>query len=80
MTTADLPIQDLRRRLAQASLLSQSTGGSEAVYRELIGFVPPPCADARDATTPQLMLHSSVRLTRCRHPVRGLKPFRWSRR
>jgi hypothetical protein len=79
MTTADLPIQDLRRRLAQVSLPSQSTGGSEAVYRELIGFVPP-CADARDAKTPELMLHGSVRLTRCRHPVRGLKPFRWSRR
>jgi hypothetical protein len=79
MTTADLPIQDLRRRLAQVLLPSQSTGGSEATYCELIGFVLL-CADARDVTTPKLMLHGSVRLTRCCHPARGLKPFRWSRR
>jgi hypothetical protein len=50
MTAANLPIEELRQRLAQIPLQGESAAEPEAVYRELIGFVPP-CADARDAAT-----------------------------
>jgi 4-carboxymuconolactone decarboxylase len=64
MTAADLPIEELRQRLAQILVQGQSAVGPDPVYRELIGFVPP-CADARDAATLELKLrsmHEQVRL------------------
>jgi len=69
MTAADLPIEELRQRLAQIPVQGQRTGGPETVYRELIGLVPP-CADERDAATLEAKLrdmHEQVRL-------RGLAP------
>jgi 4-carboxymuconolactone decarboxylase len=64
MTAADLPIEELRQRLAQISGRGQSAGGSETIYGELVGFVPP-CADARDAATLESKLrgmHEQMRL------------------
>jgi 4-carboxymuconolactone decarboxylase len=64
MTAVDLPIEELRRRLALIPLQGQSAVGPETVYRELIGFVPP-CADARDAATLDSTLrgmHEQMRL------------------
>jgi 4-carboxymuconolactone decarboxylase len=64
MTAIDLPLDELRQRLAQIPVQGQCAGGSETVYRELIGFVPP-CADARDAATLEPMLrgmHEQMRL------------------
>jgi 4-carboxymuconolactone decarboxylase len=64
MTAVDLPIDELRQRLAQIPLQGQSAVGPDTIYRELIGFVPP-CADARDAATLESKLrgmHEHVRL------------------
>ena len=64
MTAANLPIEELRQRLAQIPLQDQSAAGPESVYRELIGFVPP-CADARGDATLDTMLrgmHEQMRL------------------
>jgi 4-carboxymuconolactone decarboxylase len=64
MTAVDLPIEELRQRLAQIPLQGQSAVGPETIYRELIGFVPP-CADARDAATLDSTLrgmHEQMRL------------------
>ena len=64
MTPVDLPIGELRQRLARIPLQGQSAVGPETVYRELIGFVPP-CADACDAATLESMLrgmHEQMRL------------------
>jgi hypothetical protein len=50
MTAVDLPIEELRQRLAQIALQGQSAAGLGSVYRELIGFVPPlrRCARCHD--------------------------------
>ena len=64
MSTARLPIEELRQRLTQIPLQGQSAIGPESVNRELIGFVPP-CADGRDAATLASMLrgmHEQMRL------------------
>ena len=64
MSTATLPIEELRQRLAQIPLHGQSAVGPESAYRELIGFVPP-CAGTRDAATLEPMLrgmHEQMRL------------------
>lgn len=64
MTAVNLPIEALRQRLAKIPLQGQSTVGSESVYRELIGFVPP-FADARNAAALESMLrgmHEQMRL------------------
>jgi 4-carboxymuconolactone decarboxylase len=64
MTAAELPIEELRQRLAQIPVQGQSAGGSETVYREFIGFVPP-CADARKAAALEPMprgMHEQMRL------------------
>ena len=64
MTAADLPIEALRERLTLAGAQSQSSGGRESTYRELMGFVPP-CCDRRDATALETMLrgmHEQMRL------------------
>jgi len=45
MTAVDLPIDELRQRLAQLSSQGQGASGPATVYRDLLGFVPP-CADA----------------------------------
>ena len=64
MTAANLPLEELRQRLAQIPLQGQSAAGPESIYRELIGFVPP-CAVTRDAATLDSMLrgmHEQMRL------------------
>jgi 4-carboxymuconolactone decarboxylase len=64
MTAVDLSIEELRQRFAQIAVQGQSAVGSEAVYRELIGFVPP-CAAAPDAVTLDSTLrgmHEQMRL------------------
>ena len=64
MTTSNLPIEELRKQLAQIPVQSQSAVGSDTVYRELIGFVPP-FAEARDAAALESMLramHEQIRL------------------
>ena len=69
MTAVELPIEELRQRIAQIPLQTQGAVGSEAAYRELIGFVPP-CADARDAGT----LDSKLRGLHEQMRVRDLTP------
>jgi len=63
MTTVDLPIEELRRRLAQIPSQGPGASGPEMVYRELVGFVPP-CTEARDATLDSKLsgMHEQVRL------------------
>ena len=69
MTAADLPIEELRQRLAQIPLQGQSAIGPATVYRELIGYVPP-CADARNAST----LESDLRCMHEQMRLRDLAP------
>jgi hypothetical protein len=63
MTAVDLPIEELRQRLAQISLQGTSAAGPDMGHRELVGFVPP-CTDARDATLESKLssMHEPVRL------------------
>ena len=64
MTAGDLPIEELRQRLAQLSSQGQGASGPATVYRDLLGFVPP-CADAQGSeplASTLRDLHELVRL------------------
>lgn len=69
MAAADLPLEELRQKLAQCSLQGSSAAGPEAVYRDLMGFIPP-CVVVPDTAT----LESKLRGLHEHIPLRELLP------
>jgi alkylhydroperoxidase/carboxymuconolactone decarboxylase family protein YurZ len=64
MTAVDLPIEELRQRIAQLSSQGQGASGPGTAYRDLFGFVPP-CAVAQGSVplaSTLRDLHEQVRL------------------